>query len=937
MGHNVKKRLCALLFFASVAFSPARPAPADSGADAPVGWGTVGGRVVDAEGQVLPGAVVRVESLQAGALSDVNGFYVLERLPAGRCVVAVSYVGYSPLEVEVEVEEGANKSLDLVLAGNAQIGEVEVKAAFHGQRRAVNMQKNGMGISNVVSSEQVGKFPDSNIGDALKRLPGINVQYDQGEARFGQVRGTGAELTSVTINGNRLPSAEGETRNVQLDLIPADMIQTVQVSKVVTADMDADAIGGAINLVTRQSPYKRMFNATAGTGYNFVSGKPQLTLGATWGDRFFQGRLGLMAAASFQLSPSGSDNTEFEYEDADGEVELKEAQVRQYYVTRQRQSYSLSADFEINDSHKLEFKGIYNRRDDWENRFRISYKKLNSKPGKQSVILQTKGGSADNRDARLERQQTMDFSLGGGHRLGALKADWLVSFARATEDRPEERYFGVALKEPFGDSFLEAGGRQPYTDKAIPSFDAEGWEIDELTNSNQEICEDEWKARLDLEVDMASGRFANALKFGGKFVSKSKSRDVCRLDYTKAFESLYADAWKGNLRREVRSGFMPGSRYPAHTPFVDNEYLGGLPFADMEGEEVLEDESGSYHASETVASGYVRLDQRLGERLKAVVGLRLERTGLTYGGLNWVVDADGAESLVPTGDVDNDYVNLLPSVLLKFQPTDALALRLSWTETLARPKYSSLIPCVNYSIADEEATIGNPWLKPTTATNLDLGAEYYFESVGMVGAGVFFKRMRDVVVDEVWTGESDKVPASLGGEYQITETRNAYDADLLGVEVALQRDFGFIAEPLKCLGLYANYTYTHSATRNHNFAHRSADDGKVAMTGSPEHSANASLFFERGGLSLRLSHNMASSFVDEMGETADLDRYYDRVNYLDFNASYTFGREGVKTTVYADATNLLNQPLRYYQGREARTAQVEYYGPRLMLGLKVTL
>lgn len=125
----------------------------------------------------------------------------------------------------------------------------------------------------LVSADQVGKFPDSNIGDALKRISGINVQYDQGEARFGQVRGTSADLSSVTISGNRVPSAEGDTRNVQLDLIPADMIQTIEVNKVVTADMDGDAIGGSINLVTKNSPYKRTIAATAGTGYNWVSEK----------------------------------------------------------------------------------------------------------------------------------------------------------------------------------------------------------------------------------------------------------------------------------------------------------------------------------------------------------------------------------------------------------------------------------------------------------------------------------------------------------------------------------------------------------------------------------------------------------------------------------------------------------------------------------------
>lgn len=140
---------------------------------------------------------------------------------------------------------------DFVLSEGMELKGVEVKGAFHGQSRAINTQKNNFNITNVVSADQIGKFPDSNIGDALKRINGINVQYDQGEARFGQVRGTSPDLTSVTVNGNRLPSAEGDIRNVQLDLIPADMIQTIEVNKVVTADMDGDAIGGSINLITK--------------------------------------------------------------------------------------------------------------------------------------------------------------------------------------------------------------------------------------------------------------------------------------------------------------------------------------------------------------------------------------------------------------------------------------------------------------------------------------------------------------------------------------------------------------------------------------------------------------------------------------------------------------------------------------------------------------
>ena len=122
--------------------------------------------------------------------------------------------------------------------------------------------------------------------------------------------------------------------------------------------------------------------------------------------------------------------------------------------------------------------------------------------------------------------------------------------------------------------------------------------------------------------------------------------------------------------------------------------------------------------------------------------------------------------------------------------------------------------------------------------------------------------------------------------------------------------------------------------KNFNFEGRENEKG-LRLPGSPEHTANASLYFEKYGFNVRLSYNYASDFIDEMGEHAALDRYYDAVNYMDVNASYTFGKK-LKCTVYAEATNLLNQPLRYYQGTKERTMQAEYYGVRANAGVKIS-
>ena len=902
--------------------------------------GAIRGRIIDNAQQTLPGATIYIESLHTGAISDVNGFYTLANLAAGTYRVKVSYVGYSPAEFTITVPEGKTVERDVTLNEGIELQEVVVGGAFTGQRRALSSQKNAMGISNVVSADQVGKFPDSNIGDALKRISGINVQYDQGEARFGQVRGTSADLSSVTINGNRIPSAEGDTRNVQLDLIPADMVQTIEVSKVVTADMDGDAIGGSINLVTKNTPYRRIFNATAGSGYNAVSKKAQVNLGLTYGDRFLNDKLGLMISGSYQYAPGGSDNAEFEYDVDDDQVVLKEAQVRQYYVTRERQSYSLALDYEFNADHKISFKGMYNRRNDWENRYRAVYKDLDeSDPAEQSIELQTKGGANDTKNARLERQQTMDFTLDGEHNLGGrVLMDWAASYSRASEDRPNERYFGLKMDNNTGSNLLSTfhgvGGRTPYSTLAIPALSDEAWELDELTNSDQSIYENEWKFRLNFELPLAKGLFGNTLRFGGKYTNKTKDRETEWYKYDGVFDD--GDEWRNQGAAQIRKGFMVGGQHPIGTHFVSKEYLGGIDFSSMEGEPDYEEMSGNYHANEQITSAYLRFDQKLGSKFNLMLGLRMEHTALDYRGMNWVVDEEEEESLAPTGNRKNNYTNWLPSVLLKYDVNDDFKLRASFTETLSRPKYAALIPSVNYNSADEEATIGNPDLKPTTSYNFDLSAEYYFKSIGLVSLGFFYKSVNDVIVDEAWQGMAPEIPISGTYEYDITKPINAYDANLYGIEAAYQRDFSFIAPALKCLGFYGNYTYTANKTKNHHFEHRVLEEGEeIDMIGSPEHTANASLFFEKWGFNLRLSYNFASAFVDEMGEVAQLDRYYDKVNYLDLNATYTFGKR-FKTTIYADVTNLLNQPLRYYQGTKDRTMQVEYYGARFNAGIKVS-
>ena len=898
---------------------------------------TLRGRIIDSDKQTLPGASIYIEKLQMGVTSDVNGFYTLSNLNPGTYTIKVTYVGYTPVEMKLTIPEGKTLEKDVILNEGVALQEVVVGGAFQGQKRALSTQRSMLGMGQVVSADQVGKFPDSNIGDALKRLPGINVQYDQGEARFGQVRGTSADLSSVTINGNRIPSAEGDTRNVQLDLIPADMIQMVEVNKVVTPDMDGDAIGGSINLVTKNSPYKRFVTATTGTGYNWVSDKAQLNLGFTYGQRFFNDRLGVIISASYQNAPSGSDNVEFVW-DKDvnsGEVTLTDYQIRQYYVTRERQSYSASLDWVVNPNHKFTFKGIFNNRNDWENRYRLTLKDLNLSDGdctinnKATVRIQTKAGTPDNRNARLERQRTMDFTLGGEHLFGRLSADWSINYARASEERPNERYIDYQLKKQKFDLDLSRE-RWPLVtpQEGSKMILDEDFSLKEVTEQQQDIVEEDFKVKLDFKLPLKKGSWGNSLRFGAKMVRKSKDKEIDFYEYTPLNEVLFDQQSLASAVYQNRSGFMPDNAYQPGR-FVSKEYLGALDLNNaslFEKEQVPEELATNFNARETVTAGYLRFDQKLGKEWQLMLGLRLENTHVKYKGSQY----DAVDDVTTRTAYQSDsYLNLLPSVLAKWNVSDDLKLRASFTCTIARPKYSALAPNISIDRNDNEITLGNPGLKPTKSYNFDLSGEYYFQSVGLVSLGLFYKKIDDFIVDQTlrnyeWNGNVYT---------KFSQPRNSGNANLLGVEVAFQRDFGFIAPALKCIGFYGNYTYSYSRVKNFNFEGRE-NEGGLRLPGSPEHSTNASLFFDKAGINARLSYNYASAFIDEMGASAFYDRYYDAANYLDLNVGYTFGKR-FKTTIYAEATNLLNQPLRYYQGTKERTMQSEHYGVKVNAGVKI--
>lgn len=897
---------------------------------------TLTGRILDSDDYPLPGATLLLKETNQGVASDNNGVYRINNIIPGEYTLKISYIGYESVEKKIVFKESTTLTENFTLSEGVALQEVVVQGIMKNQTRALNQQKNNINITNVVSSDQVGQFPDNNIGDALKRIPGINVQYDQGEARFGHIRGTSPEYNSVTINGDRIPSAEAEIRSIQLDLVPSDMIQTIEVNKVITPDMEADAIGGSINLITRSNPFKQQFSARIGTGYNFLSDDPQLLLSAMYGNRIKTGEvsnLGVIFSASYQDNQLGSDDIEAEWEkDDNGTVYVSDFQIRTYYLQRIRQSYSASFDYNFNPDHKIELKGIYNHRKDWENRFRLRYKDIKQDEGNwiTEVRRQTKGGTNKNR--RLEDQQTMNFALNGEHHFGSVELNWKGSYSKASEDRPNERYITMRAKDAVIVPNLSNTKKPKYSisDPQLADLSSE-YGLKELTEEFQYTEDIDKSMKLDIKFPILNGKNKNTLKTGVRFKSKKKKRDNSFYDIEQNDEDAFTSNALSNPYDASKSDFMAGDYMAGN--FVSKQFLGGLNFDDQfEKERNIEEEAGNFEATEDVYAGYIRIDQDFGKKLKMIFGLRAEQTKLEYSGRILSIPTEAEEdagvetSLSITPKEKNDYNNVLPSVIAKYSFSDNTKLKLAWTNTISRPNYYDLVPHSEINGEDNEIEIGNPSLNPTTSMNIDVMAEHYFSNVGLISSGFFYKALNDIsntieLRDFEYNGNTwDKFyqPIKVG------------DADLYGFEFAFQRRLDFLPGFLSNMGFYANYTYTHSKMKNINISGREDED--LSIAGTPENNMNLSLFYESKKLSVRISLQYADDFIDEWGESAFYDRYYDKITHMDINAGYNINSN---FSIFASVNNILNQPLRYYQGEESRTMQAEYYGVKANIGLKI--
>jgi len=890
---RVMAAACALLLM-SISVSPA----AAQGTT-----GTVAGTVTDGAGQPLPGATVTVSGTPLATTTDLAGQFRLAPVAAGERSLRVEYLGFDADTVTVQVEAGRTARVEVRLAPAERFfGTVTVvgQPLLEGQAKALNQRKNAPNVVNVVAREQMERFPDPNSAEVTQRVPGIAVQRDQGEGRYVLIRGTEPRLNSMMIDGERIPSPEGDVRQVALDVIPSDLLESIEVSKALTPDMDGDAIGGGVNLVMKRAPERRVLSASVGGGYNDINGEGSTTAAFTWGDRFADGALGVMFSGSYFDTDRGSENFEVEYDDGF----LGTLEYRDYTVNRERIGLATNLDWALSPDSTVTFKGTWNQFDDQEYRRRVNN------------IVEDDAIERELKD-RFESQEIYSLSLGGEHAaFGDAWLRWKVLYASAEEDEPDALYSLFLQEDVEFDPNVSPDFIDPDNIRANPlNEDLAAFVLDEMVLEDNLTTQEDVVGSVDLDLPFTTGGgLAGLWRFGVKYRDVSKERDNETIEYGPEEDYFLADLLDGGFDS---GDLIADGRYPIG-PFqspgaMQNLFRTGI----FEAEKDYEEDTADYEASEQVAAAYLATELYLSERLMLLPGLRWEHTESDYTGYEVLFDDEGDYVSTEPVTGDESYDVLLPHLHLRYRLDDDSNLRAALTRSYARPNFFDLAPYNLILDEDREIERGNPALDPTTSWNGDLMYERFFSTVGLVSAGMFYKTLEDFIYPFRSTELRD------GEEYDVLQPRNGDSADLLGFELAYENRFLSAPGPWSGFGLYANYTWVDSEA---SFPGR----GDATVPGQSESVGNLAVSYEAGGFNIQVSLNYRDEFLEEVAEEAEEDVWIDEHTQLDLTAGYRFPN---RLRLYLQLNNLTDEPYRAYIGNPDRPIQEEFYSWWGVLGV----
>lgn len=952
--------------------------------------GTVTGRVLDATTKsALRGAEIRVAGSDARTTTNTDGDYTLT-LPAGQHQLTVDYLGLAPKSATATVASGSTARLDFSLGDATVTMEAfNVSDTRTGQARAFNQQRAAQNLTNVVSADFSGQFPDKTIADAVKRMPGITVETDRdtggSEGRYITVRGMSADFNAVTIDGVRVnvTDFDGITRRVPLDVVSSDVADQIEVTKALRPDQDADSIGGAVNIRTRSAFSRAQRSASAKFAVSYASlledytdGYPYdnpgyesavtysdllgrdrkfgLSLAANWRERAFvkqrNSTTGWNDTAGFRVGTSTTVTPLRGYV-------MDSFVLQHYHDDIQNYGANGSLEWRPTEAHKLRLFASTNARETNRGRqrqvifFPLGRASDNSIPVTTNSTLSgdtyasvSSAGNTVRREVRdfEELQLTSTVALDGESRLGAYTVNYLFGYNFAEWDggldsgiqaQFQNAGFTTSYALTPGDArfpVVNAFQTTSNRDRNDPGI-ASVYTMRSLILGTREYEDDELNAAIDVRRDTTVAGWKGHVKTGAKFRSRSRDFDDIRRDYNvNANWSLTGYTGQPDIPSVIAyyQAKQTGDGHYDYGYFLDP--------ARVRAATRLLLSRGLLVPLTTNDFNSIYNDYKAHEDIAAGYAMtQLTRDRLTLlGGLRVERSAtkfetyrvtDGVATAIAPRRTRTDW---LPGLHARYDLNRKSIVRAAYTETLARPTFNQLNPRETRSTTSDTISRGNIDLKPVFSRNYDLAFEHYLGGDGYVSAGVFQKNYKRNIY------RSTQNLMFEGELTRITEPRNARGGRVRGIELAVDSRFSFLPAPFDGFGATVNYTHTKSELDSDLPA---LAGRKMPLFDQVADTVNFSLRYERGPFRARAALHYRSDVLFDLATDNALavGRYEAPSTTYDFTASYRL-RRGF--TVYVEFANLTDEPSWGYNGdKNIRLDYNEYTNWTAVAGVRWSL
>lgn len=801
--------------------------------------------------------------------------------------------GFSGVAVAADSEVQAKEDVEVI----------EVRGIRRSLEASLNTKRFANGVVDAVTAEDIGKFPDKNVAESLKRIPGITVQGQFGEADAVSIRGAGADFTKTTLNGQNVASTgwfvlEPAKRSFNYTLLPSELVGGLEVYKSSQADLIEGGIGGTVIVKTR-TPLdleQNSFYGSVEAQYSDDSGEtdPQLSGLYSWKNE--SESFGFLVSAVSQERNLQRQGNEAFWQWGAGPVGFEQ--------DRKRTAFSTAFEFQPTDSLNVVVNYIDMEMEADNTNYALWLTQADTTWGGTDQTTDWIGGDGQGPNPGVQAQGPLNSAFYQMRpREATMKSDFFDINLEYTGDTYTMKFVAGQTTSSGGTDFEMvmddglvpsiAGGTYDFTGGGqtwnLPSgFDMTTYNPGTLamgtgTNFNATPKTDEETfAQFDFEY-MLESDFINSVKAGIRWADHEATSRRFEFTQTANFNNIYDVSNASTGTYDVGAGNYKIQRF-------DVDAMKKWAKASITGK--TEDFGAYSHIEETNIGAYV-MAKYSGENYRGNFGVRY-------------VTTDAASVYYKGADVNQltreeaDYSEFLPSVNFAFDLSDDMIWRVNAARTMTRPQYNDMyfnpnLMGVNDDLPNNQRIIiGNPALEPFTANQFETGVEWYFNESSLLAATVFYKDVANFIVigrraasaeDEAKFG----VPELEGDEaafgYTIEENSNGPGGSVLGLELQYQQDFG------NGFGTLVNYTYTDGeadfATYIDDNGNETGvfDDWNIELSDSSEHAFNASGYYENELFYARLSYSYRSEYM--MRESGSYgNRLHDGYGSLDFSSVF---------------------------------------------------